>query len=62
MDFSEKRPKKNTILFIRHGISCANIRKKLRIFTDHTMILDPTLTIGGILKAQQRGKCLREGY
>lgn len=52
-----------TLLFIRHGISCANLRKertKKQFLKDHTSIMDPGLTRGGIIKATERGAMLRQ--
>jgi broad specificity phosphatase PhoE len=49
------------IIFIRHGTSCANLRKESipgYRFT-HTDIVDPGLTRKGIYDAQQQGRKLR---
>ena len=65
-DTSTEIPTSFTLLFIRHGISCANLRKetmKMSMWSriaDHTRILDPGLTKGGIIKATKRGEMLRQ--
>jgi len=49
---------RNTIIFVRHGVSCANVRKK--ILNDYASILDPALTAAGILKAKTFGAHFKE--
>jgi broad specificity phosphatase PhoE len=51
------------IIFIRHGTSCANLRKETRALLrayDRFYILDPGLTRKGIYDAREQGKKLRE--
>ena len=55
-----KPPRTSTVIFIRHGVSCANLRKKTGYLYDFTSILDPALTVAGIMKAKNRGIFLRE--
>lgn len=54
-----KPPRTSTVIFIRHGVSCANLRKKTGYLYDFTSILDPALTVAGIMKAKTRGIFLR---
>lgn len=52
--------KVTAVIFVRHGTSCANVRKKQNPYRfDHTNILDPGLTRKGIHDARDKGVKLR---
>ena len=58
---SIKSEKEIDIIFVRHGISCANVRKLVdpRIYkTQHFSLKDPSLTPNGINDAIEKGKRL----
>ena len=48
------------IILVRHGISCANLRKKAMGLLSHTFVSDPELTQEGTHQAQIRGYFLRK--
>lgn len=52
------------VIFVRHGISCANLRKEVNPHSfpwkDHYNLPDPSLTPNGIAVAIKRGKALRK--
>jgi len=57
-------PTMYNVVFVRHGISCANLRKEVNPHSfpwkDHYKLPDPSLTPNGIAVAIKRGKALRE--
>jgi len=63
-DDADRKPENVTvIIFIRHGTSCANLRKKTSAklkFYDRFNILDPGLTRKGIYDARKHGVTFRE--
>ncbi len=48
------------IILVRHGISCANLRKEAKGRPWHTFVPDPELTYEGTRQAQIRGYFLRK--
>jgi broad specificity phosphatase PhoE len=57
-------PRMYDVVFVRHAISCANLRKEVNPhgfpWKDHYKLPDPSLTPNGIAVAIKRGKALRE--